>query len=187
MPDRLYGEHYPDSFLDVSQPVRTTRVATLGDYIQQLREVSDKSDQRDESCFACKPSEPHQCPNNSILTCNCADDKFCAEQPNDNGWLKCPESGKLCSVIDCPDGCKGDKHADNDGFADNIDYIGNPYPSTKGKDAVSGWPCVVVGGFCETGTSPAERILRTTASEWDTERDTNAGQGDDGTFISTNH
>jgi len=109
MPDRLYGEHYPDSFLDVPQPVRTTRVATLGDYIQQLREVSDKPNQRDESCFACKPSESHQCPNNSILTCNCADDKFCAEQPNDNGWFTCPDSGKLCNILTCPDGCKGDK------------------------------------------------------------------------------
>jgi hypothetical protein len=161
-------------------------VATLGDYIQQLREVGNEPNQRDESCIACKPSEPHQCPNNSILTCNCADDKFCAEQPNDNGWFTCPDSGKLCNILTCPDGCKGDKHADNDGFADNIDYIGNPYPSTKGEDAVSGWPCVVVGGFCETGTSPAERICGTESSTGTAERMGDAGFSDE-PYVSTNH
>ena len=160
MPDRLYGEHYPDSFLDVPRPVRATSVATLGDYIQQLRKISDKSDQR---CFACepnKPSEPHQCPNNAILTCNCADDKYCAELGSD------PDRQHNGNEDRCPN---------HDGFSDNLDYIGNPYPNTKGQGAVSGWPCVVVGAICETWTSATERVLRTTAGEWDTKRDTYAG------------
>ena len=108
MSDRLYGEHYPDSFLDVPRPVRESNVSTLGDYIRHLQEVDKQSN---KSCVACEPIEPgfeHVCPSNPILTCNCTDPKFCAEQPDNNGWIKCPDSGKLCSVIDCPDGCKGD-------------------------------------------------------------------------------
>ena len=161
-------------------------------YNQYLREKHNEPNQRDESCFACKPSESHQCPNNPILTCNCADNKFCAEQPNDNGWLKCPDSGKLCSIIDCPDGCKGDKLVDDDkcpnhdGFSDNLDYVGNPYPDTKGKDTVSGWPCVVVGGICETGTSPTKHVCGTESSAGTSERMGDAGLSD-GSYVSTNH
>jgi hypothetical protein len=142
LPDRLYGEHYPDSFLDVSRPVRESSVATLGEYIKQLQEVGKQPDQ---PCFACEPSKSNQsnfdhiCPNNPILTCNCTDPKFCAELGND------------------PDRQYRDPE-DRDGFADNIDYTGIPIP--KGKDAVSGWPCVVVGAVCEAWTTAAECIPR---------------------------
>jgi hypothetical protein len=161
MPDRLYGEHYPDSFLDMPRPIRTASVATLGDYIRHLQEVDKQSDQSSvasqpiESCFE------HICPNNPILTCNCTDPKFCAElgndpdnTGNDNGNRVCPDSGKLCHTNTCPNECLGDK----DGFADNINYTGIPYP--KGKNAVSGWPCVVVGAVCETWTTATECVSR---------------------------
>jgi hypothetical protein len=161
MPDRLYGEHYPDAFLDVSRPVRKSSVATLGDYIQQLQEVGKQSDQSCVACVAPESNFDHICPNNPILTCNCTDPKFCAELGND------PDR----QYRDAPD---------NDGFADNIDYTGIPIPTPQRKDAVSGWPCVVVGAICETGTSTSERILRTTASEWDTKQHTDAGLNNDG-------
>jgi hypothetical protein len=181
MPDRLYGEHYPDSFLDVPRPVRESNVSTLGDYIRHLQEINQQPDQ---SCVACVSPESnfdHICPNNPILTCNCTDPKFCAElgsNPDNivDGNKRCPDSGLICNDRVCPDECLGDK----DGFADNIDYTGIPYPSTKGKDAVSGWPCVVVGAICETWTTATERILRTTASGWDTEQHTDAGLNNDG-------
>jgi hypothetical protein len=169
MPDRLYGEHYPDSFLNVSESVRKPSVATLGDYIQQLQEVNNQSD---KPCFACEPSKPNQsnfdhiCPNNPILTCNCTDPKFCAELGND------PDR----QYRDTPD---------NDGFADNIDYTGIPIPSTKGESAISGWPCVVVGAFCETWTTTTKRILRTTVGEWDTKQHTDAGLNNDGPVATT--
>jgi hypothetical protein len=141
LPDRLYGEHYPDSFLDVSRPVRESNVATLGDYIRHLQEVNKQSD---KPCIACEPLESnfsHICPNNPILTCNCTDPKFCSELGND------------------PDRQYRDPaDTDNDGFSDNLDYTGIPIP--KGKDAVSGWPCVVVGAVCETWTTTAECIPR---------------------------
>ena len=198
MRDRLYGEHYPDSFLDVPRPIREPSMATLGDYIQHLREVDNQSYKCDESsqpCIACEPNKrgesgfQHICPNNPILNCNCSDPKFCAEQPNDNGWIKCPDSGKLCSVIDCPDGCKGDKPNNHDGFADNIEYThieGQPIPNTKREATNSGWPCVVVGGFCETGANPTEHVYGTEPSTGASERLDSTGPSD-GSYVSTNH
>jgi hypothetical protein len=170
-------------------------VATLGDYIQQLREVGKQPDQ---PCFACEPSESgqttydHICPNNPILTCNCADPKYCAELGSDpdgattktertgteegrDGNKRCPESGRTCNERVCPNECLGDK----DGFADNIDYTGIPIP-TKRESKKLGWPCVVVGAVCETWVTATEHILRTTASEWDTKQHTDAGLNNDG-------
>jgi hypothetical protein len=167
LPDRLYGEHYPDSFLDVSKSVRESNVATLGDYIRHLQEVDKQSN---EPCVACEPIESgfqHICPNNTILTCNCTDPKFCAELGND------------------PDRQYRDPEPNNDGFADNIDYTGIPIPTPQRKDAVSGWPCVVVGAVCETWTTASERILRTTAGEWDTKQHTDAGLNNDGPAATT--
>jgi hypothetical protein len=171
LPDRLYGEHYPDSFLDVSRPVRESSVATLGDYIQQLQEIGKQPDQ---SCVACEPLESnfsHICPNNPILTCNCTDPKFCSELGND------------------PDRQYRDPDTNHDGFADNIDYThieGPPLPAnTEGENAVSGWPCVVVGAVPQTWVSTAEHVLRTTASEWDTKQHTDAGLNNDGPAATT--
>jgi hypothetical protein len=159
LPDRLYGEHYPDSFIDVSRSIRESNVATLGDYIRHLQEVNQQPNQ---SCVACEPIESnfdHICPNNPILTCNCTDPKFCAELGNDpdRQHRNVPEQ---------------------DGFSDNLEYTGIPIP--KGKNAVSGWPCVVVGAVCETWTTTTEHVLRTTASEWYTQCNTDAGLNNDG-------
>jgi hypothetical protein len=160
MSDRLYGEHYPDSFLDVSRPVRESNVATLGDYIRHLQEVNKQSDQSSVASQPVESNFEHICPNNPILTCNCTDPKFCAELGNDpdnaDGNKRCPDSGRICNDRVCPNECLGDK----DGFADNINYTGIPYPSTKGKDAVSGWPCVVVGAVCEAWTTATECVPR---------------------------
>jgi hypothetical protein len=115
MPDRLYGEHYPDSFLDVSGSVRKPDVATLGDYIRQLQEI-DKQPYKPS-----KPSKP-------AVSC-----KYCYDIGYDasgeqctcvDGNKQCPDSGRVCNERDCPDECLGD----HDGFADNIDYTGIPAP-----------------------------------------------------------
>ena len=159
MPDRLYGEHYPDSFLDMPRSVREPNVATLGDYIRHLQEVDKQSD---KPCVACEPVESsfdHICPNNPILTCNCTDPKFCAELGNDpdnlvDGNKRCPDSGRICNERDCPDECLGDK--------DNLNT------STKGKDSVCSRSCVVIGVVCKTWTPTTKRVLRTTASQWHT-------------------
>jgi hypothetical protein len=168
LPDRLYGEHYPDSFLDVSRPVREPNVATLGDYIRHLQKVDKQSNQSCVACVAPESNFSHICPNNPILTCNCTDPKFCAELGND------PDR----QYRDVPD-------TNNDGFSDNLDYTGIPIPTSQRKDAVRGWPCVVVGAVCETWTSPAEHVLRTTASEWNTECNIDARLNNDGPAATT--
>jgi hypothetical protein len=187
MPDRLYGEHYPDSFLDVPRPVRESNVATLGDYIRHLQEVDKQSNQSNVACEPVESSFEHICPNNPILTCNCVDPKYCAElgsNPDNivDGNKRCPDSGLICNDRVCPNECLGDK----DGFADNIDYTGIPIPtSSQRKNAVSGWPCVVVGAVCEAWATASERILGTTASEWDTKQHTDAGPNNDGPVATT--
>jgi hypothetical protein len=166
LPDRLYGEHYPDSFLDLSRSVRESNVATLGDYIRHLQEVNKQSD---KPCVACEPSESnfdHICPNNPILTCNCTDPKYCAELGND------------------PDRQYRDP-ADKDGFSDNLEYTGIPIPPAKRESKVSGWPCVVVGDVCETWTTAAECVPGSEHSGWNTEQHTDAGLNNDGS-VATN-
>ena len=159
--DWLYGEHYPDSFLDMPQSIRTTRYGRLDDndkYVREKRYQSNKcaitcessesseSDKRSESND--NPNFQHICPNNPILTCNCGDPADCPElgsdpdnqQPNQHGNIICPDSGRICSVNVCPSGCKGD---------------------SEGKSAVSGWPCVVVGGHDQARDHSAECVHRT--------------------------
>ena len=118
--DRLYGEHYPDSFLDLPRPIRSTSMATLGDYIEHLREVDNKSYECNKPCIACKPSESgnHACVANPNINCNCTNVSRCAELGND------------------PDNATD--------LADKINCIGNPYPKVERKDNT---PCVVVGAI----------------------------------------
>jgi hypothetical protein len=183
MPDRLYGEHYPDAFLDMPRSVRESNVATLGDYIRHLQEVNQQPDQSNVANQPVESSFQHICPNNPILTCNCTDPRFCAELGNDpdnqHGNKRCPESGRICNERDCPDECLGDK----DGFADNIDYTGIPTP--KGKGAVSGWPCVVVGAVCETWVSSSECVSRSEHSAGHTKQHIDAGLNNDGPATTT--
>jgi hypothetical protein len=130
--------------------------------IQYLRQECYKPN---ESYKSCESNFQHLCPNNPILTCNCSDSKFCAELPNDNGWLKCPDSGKLCSTINCPDGCKGDNSI-QDGFSDNTGYITEhvieheAQPKHSQRESISWWsgPCVVIGDIREARNSSAEPI-----------------------------
>jgi hypothetical protein len=137
-------------------------VATLGDYIRHLQEVDKQSD---KPCFACEPAESgfdHICPNNPILTCNCTDPKYCAELGND------------------PDRQYRDPaDTDNDGFSDNLDYTGIPIPAPKGKNAVRGWPCVVVGAVPETWVTTNECVSGREHSAGHTEQHTDAGLNND--------
>jgi hypothetical protein len=180
LPDRLYGEHYPDSFLDVSRPVLTTRYRPVDDNDKHVREECNESNKPNIASQPVESNFEHICPNNPILTCNCADPNACAELGNDpdsqHGNKRCPESGRICHESVCPNKCLGDK----DGFSDNLDYTGIPIPTSKGKDSISGWPCVVVGAICEAWTTATKHVLRTTASEWNTKQHTDAGLNNDG-------
>jgi hypothetical protein len=144
--------------------------------------VREECNQPNESNFASKSDQSkfdHICPNNPILTCNCTDPKYCSELGSDPDGTSTQtegtgtEEGRTRSEDGSPA---------QDGFADNINYTGIPIPTTKGKNAVGGWPCVVVGAVCETWTTTTERILRTTASGWDTEQYIDAGLNNDGSI-----
>jgi hypothetical protein len=162
--DRLYGEHYPDSFLDMPKSVCTTRYGRLDNNDRYMRQEHQQSDQ---SSFTSKPIESrleHICPNNPILTCNCTDPKYCAELGSDpDRQYRDPEN--------------------RDGFSDNLDYTGIPIP--KGKGAISGWPCVVVGAVCETWTTASECVSRGEHSAGHTEQHTDAGFNNDGPSAAT--
>jgi hypothetical protein len=132
-----------------------------------LQEVDKQPDQPNVANQSVESSFEHICPNNPILTCNCTDPKFCAELGND------------------PDRQYRDPGTDNDGFADNIDYTGIPIPAPKGKDTLVGWPCVVVGAFCETWTTAAERVPGSEHSAGHTEQHTDAGLDNDGPVTTT--
>lgn len=168
LPDRLYGEHYPDSFIYMSGSVRSTSFWAMGNDARYVQEINQ---QPDKPCVACQPIESsfeHICPNNPILTCNCTDPKFCAELGND------PDR----QYRDIPD-------ADHDGFSDNLDYTGIPIPAPKGKDAISGWPCVVVGAIPETGFTTSECVSGREHSAGHTERNTDARFNNDGSASTT--
>lgn len=145
--NRIHREHYSNSNINLSNSILASRYGRLDNndkYLRKERNKSYKCSESSKSCFACESDKriesnfQHICPNNPILTCNCSDSKFCAELPNDNGWIKCPESGKICSIIDCPSGCKGDS-------ADKSEQ----------QNKVYGCPCVVIGNYCETSSDSA--------------------------------
>lgn len=95
-------------------------VQRLADYIKQLREVDQQSN---EPHVAGKSDQPHVCPRNPHRTCNCprgtcADDsesyrfargpyRIATPKPNELGNFRCPVSGQLCSANICREWCSG--------------------------------------------------------------------------------
>jgi hypothetical protein len=102
-------------------------VRSLADYIRQLREVDDESNQRP---VARQPGQSvesnHACTRNPHRTCNCsagvcADDsatyryargpflsaRVAVPKPNHLGNFRCPITGQLCSSTNCREWCEG--------------------------------------------------------------------------------
>ena len=138
--DRLYGEHYPDSFLDVSQPLRTTRYGRMDNndrYVRQEHKQSNKPNiasgtvNHQPDCDGTDYASATDCtPTHHTTVCVSHGDSSRGTQTGSTEWRKCPDSGKVCSYIDCPAECKGDK----------------PEPSSEAK-AKHRWfePCVIAG------------------------------------------
>jgi len=128
VPSRVHGKHSPvnDEYMPKSiwQPGVVRRLA---DYIKQLREVDDQSNQR---VVANQPHQSdvsrHVCPRNPHRTCNCsagvcADDsatyrhargpflpnRVPTPKPNNLGNFRCPITGQLCSFDVCREWCEG--------------------------------------------------------------------------------
>ena len=137
MPSGLHGQHRPDDGKHMPRSVwRPGVVRVLADYIRQLREVDDESNQRPlarqprQSAQSEQPSQPHVCARNPNRTCNCdagvcADDdatyryargpfvatnpsqRIAAPKPNELGNFRCPITGQLCSSTICREWCEG--------------------------------------------------------------------------------
>jgi hypothetical protein len=125
VPSRIQGKHSSvnDEYMPKSiwQP---NVVRRLADYIRQLREVDDESNQR---AFSNQPGfTRHVCARNPHRTCNCdagvcADDsatyryargpflehRIPAPKPNQLGNFLCPITGQLCSENVCKEWCEG--------------------------------------------------------------------------------
>jgi hypothetical protein len=135
VPGRVHGQHHPvnDEYMPRSiwQP---GVVRVLADYIRQLREVDDESNQRPVASQPGKPAQSeqsrHVCTRNPHRTCNCparacADDdatyryargpflatsagqRVAAPKPNHLGNFRCPVTGQLCSSDVCREWCEG--------------------------------------------------------------------------------
>ena len=156
--DRLYGEHYPDSFLDLPQPIWHSSLRTLGDYIGRLQEVNEQSHQ---SYVACVPAQPSYA---DTADCGSADTN--SNVGESSVFIKCPDSGKLCSRIDCPNGCKGDT-------------------ASQGQSTLSSGSSPVSGAVCETGATAGECVSRSEHSAGDTKQHTDAGHHNDGSAEAT--
>ena len=159
--DRLYGEHYPDSFLDLPQPIWHSSLRTLGDYIGRLQEVNEQSHQSYVACVPAQPSYADTCLGCYPFACAKLDPTSHHFESNNTAFIKCPDSGKLCSRIDCPDGCKGDSPA-------------------SGQSALSSGFSAVSGAVCEAGATASQCVSRSEHSAGDTEQHTDAGHHNDG-------
>ena len=154
--DRLYGEHYPDSFLDLPQSIRTASLRTLGDYIGRLQEVNQQPHQ---SYVACVPAQPSYADTNA--NCGSADTNNASRNNAEHIFIKCPDSGKLCSRIDCPNGCNGDTTAQR-------------------QSALSSGSSTVSGVVYEARTTASQCVSRSEHSAGNTEQHTDAGHNNDG-------
>ena len=159
--DRLYGEHYPDSFLDLPQPIWNSSLRTLGNNARYVQEINQQSHQ---SYVACVPAQPSYADTNA--DCGSADTNNASRNNTEHAFIRCPDSGKLCSRIDCPNGCKGD-------------------PPAQGQSALSSGSSIVNRAVCETRTTASQCISRSKHSAGDTEQHTDAGHHNDGPAATT--
>ena len=125
----IHGKHHSvnDEYLPKSI-WQSGVVRSLADYIRQLREVDDESNQRPVASQSRQSTQPeqsrHVCARNPHRTCNCdagvcADDSatyryargpflstriLASEQP---GSFRCPISGTPCAEYQCREWCAG--------------------------------------------------------------------------------
>ena len=159
--DRLYGEHYPDSFLDLPQSIRTASFWVMGNNARYVQEINQQSHQ---SYVACVPAQPSYADTNA--DCGSADTNNAFRNNTEPAFIRCPDSGKLCTRIDCPNGCKGD-------------------PPAQGQSALSSGSSIVSGAVCEARTTASECVSRSEHSAGNTEQHTDAGHDNDGLASTT--
>jgi hypothetical protein len=118
LPDRLYGEHYPDSFLDMPGPIRSIDMGRVDNNGKYMCKEHIQPNQSNISTQSSKPNSYSDCagghhakrdyfnadpvsgrdPRSAV----CSDGRISA---NDIGNIRCPENGKLCHTSVCRDEC----------------------------------------------------------------------------------
>lgn len=153
------------------RPVWTTSVATLGDYIRQLREKLDepyKSDKSGEPCKSCQSDKPdcdgsqhangeyHECPRCPARTCNCT--WKCAEREFDEYGYEA-------------DPAKSD-NTDNSTFSNGVKERRRAGGSTTEGQNFGGWPwpCVIPGAFIQAGFDAIQCFSGSNNKSVDTKR-----------------
>ena len=175
MPDRLYGEHYPDSFLDVPGPLWSTSIRSLGDYIQHMRKVAEQSYKSYVSGESGQPSKSSEsdCDGSQHAKCDtwCASSKCihgCNRECNCNGNCACIDDEQLPNSVD-ENRNKDRKQSD---YFTDTQGIPVPIFNKKGQFKYR-WvgPGAVVGAICEAWNSATERFSGRVNKSVDTERD----------------
>ena len=138
--DGLYRLDHPDSDLFMPGSVWAADIRTLGDYIRHLQEVPEQPNESDKSGESDKSQQPNE------------PDCGGAHHDNPNYQHVCPNNPlRTCN---CGSGC-----ADNDGFADNINYthISTGTPQ-RDESEIRGWPCVVIGAEGRRSSAADESV-----------------------------
>ena len=172
--DGIHGVDNTDTNIDMSGPLWESRMVSLGDYIQYMREVSEQSYQSYIASESDKPSKSSQsdcdgsnhakcdtwcassqCVHGCNRECNCNGEFTCIDDerlpPSIDGNKQCPESGKVCNDRVCPSKCLGEQQI--------TEGIPSPQAGSQRKSEYR-WtgPGVIVGAVCEAWTDAAKRI-----------------------------
>ena len=118
LPDRLYGEHYPDSFLDMPGSIRSTIMGSVDNHDKHMHKEHIKPNQSNIASKSYQPNSYSDCSGSHHAKRDhsnaepvsgrdpgrpiCSDGRV---TPNDIGNIRCPENGKLCHISVCRDEC----------------------------------------------------------------------------------
>ena len=157
--DGIHGVDNADTNIDMSRPVWESRMVSLGDYIQYMREVSEQSYQSyiaSESSKSSK-SDESDCDGSNNTKCDtwCASSKCihgCNRECNCNGNCTCIDDELLPNSID-----ENRKQPEYD----NIEGIPVPKSGSQGKTEYR-WvgPGAIVGAVCEAWNNTTKRFSR---------------------------
>jgi hypothetical protein len=110
MSDRIHGTDKPAANEQLPKSIwQPGVVQRLADYIKQLRQVDEQSNEPNKSG---KPDQPHICPRNPHRVCNCSS-SVCADDDATYRYARgpylaatCPVSGRICLGTTCRDWCE---------------------------------------------------------------------------------
>lgn len=175
--DGIHGRDNTESDIDMSGPVWESRMVSLGDYIQHMREVAQQSYQSYIASESGKSSQSSEsdCDGSQHAKCDtwCASSKCihgCNRECNCNGNCACIDDEQLPNSID------ENRNKDRNDFYTSFDVQGIPIPvfGEKGQFKYR-WakPSAVIGAVCEAWDTATERISGCLNKPINSKRDAN--------------